>query len=214
MRALRLIRRDLALAWTSGAALALAFFLAVGTMAPFAIGPDPQALGRIAGGIVWIAYLLAALLGLERLLQPDVEDGTLEQWVAAGLSLTEIAYAKLCVHVLGHLLPLLAGAPVLAILLNLPLARLPTLLFSLAVGGIGLSALGVAAAALSVGVARGGLLIALIMLPLAAPLVIFGVGALDAQAGTAAFKLLAATSLFFVAVGPFAAAAGLRLALD
>jgi len=214
MRAWRLIRRDLALAWSSGAVLALAFFLAVGVMTPFAVGPDPQMLGRIAGGSVWVAFLLAALLGLERLLQPDVEDGTLEQWAAAGLSLTEVAYAKLCVHMLGHLLPLLAGAPLLAVLLNLPLAQLPTLLLSLAVGGAGLSALGVAAAALSVGVARGGLLISLLVLPLAAPLVIFGVGALDAQAGGAAFKLLAATSLFFAAVGPYAAAAGLRLALD
>ncbi len=214
MRLLLLMRRDLALAWSSGAGLALAFFLSIGVMTPFAVGPDPQTLSRIAAGTVWTAFLLAGLLGLERLLQPDVEDGTLEQWVAAGLSLTEVACAKVGVHALGHLLPLLAGAPVLALLLNLPVSQLPTLLLSLAVGGLGLSALGVAAAALSVGVARGGLLIALLVIPLAAPLVIFGVGALDAGAGASALKLLAATSLFFVAVGPFAAAAGLRLALD
>lgn len=213
---LRLLARELRLAWVerSGGAIALIFFLIVVSLFPFAVGPQPQVLARIAAGVVWVAALLACLLSLERLFQPDAEDGTLEQLVTHGLSFEAIATAKIIAHWLTTALPLLLLTPLAAILLNAPAASWGLLAAGLALGTPALSAIGGVAAALTVGLRRGGILISLLVLPLAVPTLIFGVGLLDPLAGVAALKWLAATTLVALSVSPFAAAAGLRAALE
>ncbi|MEX6724729.1 heme exporter protein CcmB [Parapedomonas caeni] len=213
---LRLLTRELRLAWVerSGGAIALIFFLIVVSLFPFAVGPQPQVLARIAAGVVWVAALLACLLSLERLFQPDAEDGTLEQLVTHGLSFEAIATAKIIAHWLTTALPLLLLTPLAAILLNAPAASWGLLAAGLALGTPALSAIGGVAAALTVGLRRGGILISLLVLPLAVPTLIFGVGLLDPLAGVAALKWLAATTLVALSVSPFAAAAGLRAALE
>ena len=211
-----LVRRDVALAWgqRGGGAVALLFFLIVIILFPFAVGPAPQVLARIAPGVLWVAALLASLLTLERLFQPDMEDGTLEQLVTHGLSAELIAAAKILAHWLATAVPLILIVPVGGVLLQLPAGAYLPLMLSLAVGTPGLSAIGGAAAALTLGLRRGGLLTSLLVLPLIVPLLIFGVGVLDPLGGDVALRYLAAAGLLGVAIGPFAAAAGLRLGLE
>jgi heme exporter protein B len=208
----RELRLSLAGGWAT--ASAVLFYLAVATMTPFAIGPQPELLAEIAAGIAWIAALLASLLTLERLFQPDVEDGSLDQLALSPVPLEAVAAAKIIAHWITTAGPLLLATPVVAILLQLPEAQWLTLLGSLLVGTPALSAIGAVAAALAVGVRRAGVLIGLLVLPLVVPTLIFGVGALDSEGGATAIKLLGAVSLVALALGPFAAAAALRLALD
>lgn len=211
-----LLRRDLAQALGGGAATwsALVFFLLVVSLFPFAVGPAPELLGRIAGGVVWVAALLSSLLGLERLFQADADDGTLEQLVVHGLSLEALAGLRMVSHWLLSALPLIVLSPVSAVLLRLPEGELDTMLASLCIGTPGLSALAVIAASVTVGLRRGGVLAALLVLPFAVPVLIFGVGLFDPLVGAAAWKLLAACSLVLVAIGPFAAGLALRTALE
>lgn len=211
-----LVRRELQLVWAerSGGAIALIFFVIVASLFPFAVGPDPQVLARIAAGIIWVSALLACLLSLERLFQPDAEDGTLEQLVVSGQSLEAVAIAKMIIHWLTTALPLVALTPVTAAMLGAPFDVWGTLLLGLLLGTPALSAIGAVAAALTVGVRRGGVLISLLVLPLAVPTLIFGVGVADQLAGSSALKWLGVTTLLALAVSPFAAAAGLRAALD
>lgn len=211
-----LVRRELQLAWAErgGGAVALIFFLIVASLFPFAVGPEPQVLARIAAGIIWVSALLACLLSLERLFQPDAEDGTLEQLVVAGQSLEAVAVAKMAAHWLTTALPLLILTPVTAAMLNAPMHVWSPLLLGLLLGTPAMSAIGAVAAALTVGVRRGGVLISLLVLPLAVPTLIFGVGVVDPLAGTSALKWLGATTLLSLAVSPFAAAAGLRAGLE
>lgn len=213
---LLLIRRDVALAWgqPGGGAIGLLFYLAVVTCFPFAIGPDPVTLARVAVGVLWVGVLLAALIGLERMFQPDAEDGTLDQLVSHGVRLETIVVARMVAHWIAGIAPVLLATPVAALMLNMPPERLPALLLSLLIGTPALTAIGAVAAALAVGVRRGALLICLIVLPLMTPVVIFGVASLDTPGGAAALKLLAAVTLASLAVGPFAAAAGLRLSQE
>lgn len=211
-----LMKRELRLVWMerSGGAIAILFFLVVASLFPFAVGPQPQVLARIGGGIVWISALLASLLSLDRLFQPEVEDGSLDQILAAGVSLEVLVSAKILTHWLTTALPLVVLAPLSAILLNVESEQFERLLIGVLLGTPALSAIGAIAAALTVGLRRGGILISLLVLPLAVPTLIFGVGALDLLAASAAFKWLCATTLLALAVSPFAAAAGLRTMLE
>ena len=209
---LLLIRRDLALALKRPSALLVpvVFFVMVASLFPFAVGPDAKLLARIAGGVVWVAALLAALLPVETLVASDRADGTLDQLVTRGVALETVAAARLASHWLGFALPLLAALPVAGVLLGLDGAALGRTALGLLLGTPGLAALALIAASLTAGLRGGGALAGLIVLPLALPVLIFGVG-LD-SAG--ALKLLAASSLVLVAVAPFAAAAALRSGMD
>ena len=204
---LTLVRRDLSLALRQPGALLLpvVFFILVAALFPFAVGPDARLLARIAPGVVWVAALLASLLPVETLVAPDVADGTIDQIVVRGIALETWAAARLVAHWLGFGLPLLIALPVAAVLLGLP-ALIP-LALGLAFGTPALAALALLAASLTAGLRGGGALAGLIVVPLALPVLIFGVA--DAPG---ALRLLAASSLVIVALTPFAAAAALRAA--
>lgn len=203
-----LIQRDVTRAFAQGGAwLPLVFYLLVATLFPFAIGPDAALLARVGGGIVWTAALLAALLPVERLIRPDLASGMLDQLAVRGHSEEAVAAAKMLAHWLSFGPPLLIATLPAAALLDLDGATVLRLEIGLALGTPGLAALGLAVAALTAGLRGAGALIGLVMLPLALPLLIFGAGT-----GPGALKLLAATSLLFVAGAPFAAGAALRAA--
>lgn len=202
-----LVRRDLVLTLRSPAIwMPVVFFVLVAALFPFAVGPDARLLGRIAPGILWVSALLAALLPVETLLAPDMEDGTLDQLAARGIAMEMVVAARIFAHWLGFAVPLLAALPVAAVLVGLDAAAGWRLALSLALGTPALAALAVIAAALTAGLRGGGALAGLIVLPLALPVLIFGVGA----ASPGALQLLAAASLVTLAVAPFAAGAALR----
>jgi len=207
-----LVRRDLALALARPGALLLpvVFFVLVAALFPFAVGPDARLLARIAPGILWVAALLAALLPVETLIEPDRADGTLDQLGVRDIAFETVAAARLVAHWLGFGVPLLAALPVAAVLLQLPVAALPRLALGLLVGTPALAALALLAASLTAGLRGGGALAGLIVLPLALPVLIFGAG----LAGPGALPLLGASSLVAVALAPFATGAALRALLD
>lgn len=215
-----LVRRDLRLAVREGGAIgtALGFFLIVVSLMPLGLGPDLNLLARIAAGILWIALLLAALLSLNRIFEADYEDGTLDVLATGHLPLELVATAKSLAHWLTTGIPLALLAPVLGILLNLDLPSYPILVGTTLVGTPAVSFLGAIGAALTVKARRGGLLLALVVLPLYVPTLIFGISAVSAAAGPAgmgaAFLILAAISLAAVVLGPIAAAAALRIQLQ
>lgn len=214
-----LLMRDVQLATRAGgsALLALVFFAAVATLVPLGIGNDPQLLARVAGGVLWVAAVLASLLALDRLFQADHEDGSLDLLALSPLSLEGIAAAKMAAHWLTTGLPLTVVSPVLALLFELPPRTYPALVGSLLVGTPAVSAIGGIAAALTLGIRRGGLLLPLLVLPLLTPIVIFGAGVVLAsldQLANGAIWLLAALSLAAVLLSPFVAAAALRLNLS
>jgi heme exporter protein B len=201
-----LVRRDLRQAFVQGGAwLPLVFYLLVATLFPFAVGPDAALLAKVGSGALWTAALLAALLPVERLVRPDIVSGVMDQLAIRGQSDEAVAAAKLTAHWLsfGPLL-MIATVPAAA-LLNLDSTTLTRLEIGLLLGTPGLAALGLAVAALTASLRGAGALIGLVMLPLAVPLLIFG-----ASTGAGALKLLAATSLLFVAGAPFVAGAALR----
>lgn len=210
-----LVGRDLSLGWGRPGArlLPILFFLIVAILFPFAIGPDSRLLARVAGGAMWVAALLAALLPVDTLFETDRADGTLDQLLSRGVAPEMIAAARLASHWLGFGPPLLVAAPIGALLLGLPADRLAPLLIGLLVGTPALAALGIVAAALTAGLRGAGALTGLLILPLAVPVLIFGSGLLLPNAG-GALKLLAASSLLLVAVAPFAAGAALRAGLE
>ncbi len=211
-----LIVRDMKLAFLAGggATLAAAFFALVAALVPFGVGADLMLLGRIAGGVLWVAAALAALLSLDRLFQADFEDGSLDVLALSPLSLESVATAKIIAHWLTTGLPLVVLSPVLGLLLNLPDAAFGALIGSLLIGTPALSGVGAIGAALTLSIRRGGLILALIVLPLIVPTLIFGsgavMGAIDGT-GQGAFLFLAAFSVAAVALSPFAAAAAVRL---
>lgn len=214
-----LLKRDLTLAVRAGGGfgLALAFFLIVVTLTPFAVGPDSDTLAPIAAGILWLGALLSCLLSLDRMLALDFEDGALELLATAPIPLEAVAAMKALAHWMTTGLPLTLAAPVLGVLLNLPAGGYGWLTLSLAIGTPALSAIGAFGAALTVGLKRGGLLMSLIVLPLYVPTLIFG--AEVARRGAAGFDLgtplalLAGLTLATVALLPFAAAAAIRMNL-
>jgi heme exporter protein B len=218
---LALLRRDLTLAVREGTALgtALGFFLVVVAMLPLGLGPDLKLLSRIAPGILWIALLLAALLSLPRLFEADHEDGSLEVMATAPLPLELAVAAKALAHWISTGIPLALAAPVLGLMLNLDLGLAPALVATMLAGTPAISFLGSVGAALTLKARRGGLLLALLVLPLYVPTLIFGISAIGfaglGQEGFAAsFLILLAISVASVALAPVAAAAALRLQMS
>jgi heme exporter protein B len=207
-----LILRDLSQAWrTGGAMLPVVFFLLVATLFAFAIGPDAPLLARTGGGVLWMAALLAALLPVDRLVEPDRLSGVLDQLAVRGQSDEGVALAKLIAHWLSFGPPLMLAALPASALLRLEAAVLLRLEAGLAIGTPALAALGLTVSALTAGLRGAGALGGLLMLPLAVPVLIFGAGSLADETGSA-LKLLAAASLILVAGAPFAAGAALRAA--
>lgn len=212
----RLLARELRLSLRHGtdSLAAILFFLVAGALFPLAIGPAPETLARIAPGIVWVCALLAALLPLDRLFGADAEDGSLDQLLLSGLPPAAIALGKAAAHWLTTGLPLLLAAIPMAIMLRLPDEALPALLLGLVPGTAFLSLLGTAGAALVLGARRGGVLLPLLVLPMAVPALIFGVAAADAAAvGLAArphLLLLSALCAAALPLCPLAAGAALR----
>jgi heme exporter protein B len=210
-----LVARELRLAATGGSALLpLIFFLLVATLFPFAIGPDAPLLARTGGGALWVAALLAALLPVDRLVEPDRATGVLDQLALRGASEEKVAAAKLAGHWLSFGPPLMLAAVPAAGLMKLPAPVLVRLELGLLVGTPGLAALTLIVAALTSGLRAGGALAGLLMLPLAVPILIFGAGLIEPNGSTGALKLLGAASLLLVAVAPFAAGAAMRAARD
>jgi heme exporter protein B len=215
-----LLRRDLALARRNAGDVlaAVAFFLLAVGLFPFGVGPAPELLARIAPGVVWVTALLAALLPLDRLLGADYEDGTLDQAMLSGLGPEMVAAEKALAHWLTTGLPLLLASPAAAIMLNLPLEGMGVLVLALTLGTLFLSLLGTAGAALTLGARRGGVLLPLLVLPLAIPALIFGVAAVDAAAQDLAVRphlaMLAAMAAAALPLAPLAAGAALRAATE
>ena len=206
-----LVLRELRLAGSGGhALLPLIFFLLIATLFPFAVGPDSVLMERIGGGILWVAALLAALLPIERLIEPDRAGGVLDQLALRGLGEEGIAVAKLAGHWLSFAPPLMIAAIPAAALMKLSAPLLHRLELTLLIGTPGLAALTLIVAALTAGLRAGSALAGLMMVPLAVPLLIFGAAATAAQPDPAALKLLAAVSLLLVAIAPFAVAAAMR----
>ena len=212
---LLLLRRDLALLLPGGrrggTMLPLLFFLAVAMLFPFAVGPDGPLLTRTGGGVIWVAALLAAILPLDRLIEPDLELGTFDQLALRGLSEEAIVAVRVLAHWLSFGPPLMLAALPAAALLGLDGERLRVVLLGLLVGTPGLAALGVTVAALTAGLRGGVALAGLLVIPLAVPLLIFGAGSL-ASGGNSGIALTGAVSLVLVAIAPFAAGAAVRAA--
>ena len=199
-----LIARDLRRAFTGAAWLTIVFFLLVAALAPFAIGPDARLLSRIGPGVLWIAALTAALLPVERLVEPDRADGVLDQLFLHGMAEESIALAKIVAHWLSFAPLLLLAAVPASALLALDGPSLARTEVALLIGTPGLAALAVAVAAVTAGLPRAGSLAGLLLLPLAVPLLIFG--AADA------YLLEGAVSLLLTAGAPFVAGAAIRAA--
>jgi heme exporter protein B len=217
---LALLARDLKLAARSGgsAALASAFFALVATLVPLGVGADLHLLSRVAGGVLWVAAVLAALLSLDRLFQGDFEDGSLDVIALSPLPLELVSLAKILAHWLSTGLPLTLLSPLLALMFNLPPFATGILFASLLIGTPTVSAVGAIGASLTLSLKRGGLILPLIILPLLTPVVIFGAGAVaEALSGSGgangALGLLAAFSLAAILLSPFVAAACVRLNL-
>lgn len=216
-----LLRRDLRLAMREGAALgtALGFYLVVVAMLPLGLGPDLKLLSRIAPGVLWIALLLSALLSLPRMFEADQEDGSLEVMATASLPLELAVAAKALAHWISTGIPLALMTPVLGLMLNLEFALSPVLVATMLAGTPAVSFLGSIGAALTLRARRGGLLLALLVLPLYVPTLIFGISAIGfANVGQdgfgASFLVLLAISVASLALAPVAAAAALRLQLS
>ncbi len=213
-----LLLRDIRLAARAGgsAMLALAFFAGVATLVPLGVGAELSLLARIAGGVLWVGAVLAALLALDRLFQADFEDGSLDAIALSPLSLETISLAKIAAHWLTTGLPLALLSPLLAVMFGLPARAVLALFVSLLAGTPAISAIGAVGAGLTLSIRRGGLILPLIVLPLVAPAVIFGAGAVLAVLdglSNGALPLLAAFSFAACVLSPFATAAAVRLNL-
>jgi heme exporter protein B len=213
-----LVLRDLSLAARAGggAALALAFFAMVATLVPLGVGSDLALLARIAGGVLWVAAALAALLALDRLFQADFDDGSLDLIALSPHSLEAVSFAKVVAHWLATGLPLAILSPLLALLFGLPAPAILALFVSLMIGTPAISAVGALGASLTLSIRRGGLILPLLVLPLISPAVIFGAGTVLAVLDglhNGALPLLGAFSLAACALSPFASAAAVRLNL-
>lgn len=206
-----LVARDAGRAIGGAAWLPVAFFLVVATLVPFAVGPDPRLLERIAAGGLWIAALTAALLPIERLVEPDRANGFLDQLTIHGVSEEAIGAAKVAAHWLTFGPLLLVAALPSSLILGIAPEALGRSMIALAVGTPGLAALAVMVAALTAGLPRAGALAGVLLLPLAVPLLIFGAGA-SGDAGSGALLLETAISLLLVAASPFVTGAAIRAA--
>ena len=215
-----LLRRDLVLAWREGGTIgtALGFYLVVVAVTPLGLGPDLNLLSRIAPGILWVALLLASLLSADRIFHNDYEDGALDVLATGPLPLEVVAAAKSLAHSLTTGIPLALLAPMLGLLLNLPIDAYPPLVLAMLAGTPAVSFVGAIGASLTLGLRRSGVLLALLVLPLYVPVLIFGVSTVSAAcAGPASpwppFLILCALSLASIVLAPIASAAALRAAL-
>lgn len=217
---LLIVRRDVALAFREGSSSthAVMFFVLAVTLFPLGVGPETAVLARISGGVLWVAALLAAMISLDRLFQADFEDGSLELLALGPLPLWATVLAKCAAHWLTTGVPLVVASPVLALVLHLEADGYGALVAAMALGTPSLSLMGAIGAALTVSLRRGGVLVSLMVLPLYIPVLIFGVGAIDAAvrgAGAGAhLMILGALLLFGIVLGPLASAAALRLNLE
>jgi heme exporter protein B len=214
-----LLVRDLRLLWRRrGDAFQPALFaLLVVVLFALALGGEPQALAKVASAVMWVAVLLAGLLSLDTLFRGDAEDGSLEQWILAPVPLAWLVAVRVLSHWLTTALPLILATPLLGELLHLPRDQLPVLLASLALGTPLLSLLGAVVAALTVGMRRSGILVALLALPLYVPVLIFGAGSVARSAqgldAIGALLFLGAGLVLALVLAPLAAAAAIRIAL-
>jgi len=218
--ALALLARDVTLAWREGGAIgtAIGFYLVVVAITPLGLGPDLNLLARIAPGMLWIALLLAALLSADRIFHNDYEDGALDALTTGPLPLPLVAAVKSLAHWLTTGVPLALLAPLLGLLLNLPVAAWPLLVLAMLVGTPAVSFVASIGASLTLGLRRSGLLLALLVLPLYVPVLIFGVATASAAitgptSSWPPFLMLCALSLASIVLAPIAAAAALRTAL-
>ncbi len=215
-----LFRRDLRLSLRQGGEIGLVvgFFVLAVLLFPFGVGPEPEVLGRIAAGIIWAAALLAAVLSLDRLFAADHADGNLDLIVLSPAPLELAVVAKAAAHWVTTGLPLCVVSPLLAVIVDLDPKAIPVLTLGLLIGTPALSLLGMIAAALTLGARRPGVLVALLVLPLYLPPLIFGTGAVEAtlaaDGARADLLLLGAISLAALPLAPLATAAALRQALD
>jgi heme exporter protein B len=213
-----LLKRDIQLALKDGGAAgtALGFYVIVAALMPLGLGPDLPLLARIAPGVLWIGLLLAALLAVGRLFEADDEDGSLDVLAVGALPLEGVALAKMTAHWLTVALPLVVIAPLLGLMLNLDIGAFGILAGTMLIGTPAISAVGTIGAALTLRARKGGLLVALLVLPLYIPTLVFGVSAIAAAltgpSGSALSPLLflAAISLASLVLAPLAAAAALR----
>ncbi|MBC7951273.1 MAG: heme exporter protein CcmB [Rhodospirillaceae bacterium] len=219
-RFLEIVRRDLRLALRQGSdsVMVVTFFVLTVVLFPFGIGPESGILERVSAGVLWVTALLASLLSLDRLFQADYEDGSLELLVLTPIALEVVVMGKVVAHWLTTGLPLLIAAPILAVLLHMNADGFSTLMLTMLIGTPILSLIGGIGAALVLGARRGGVLLSLLILPLYVPVLIFGVGAIDAaiQGRSAEPHLLILAGLLAAALplSPWAMAAGLRQALE
>ena len=212
-----MLRRDLAQmvggGRSGGAAMPVLFFLAVAMLFPFAVGPDPVLLARAGGGVIWVAALLAAILPLDRLLAPDLEQGFFDQFALRGIAEEAAVAVRLVAHWLSFGPPLMLAAFPAAALLGLDGETLWLVEFGLLAGTPGLAAIGVIIAALTVSLRGGAALAGLLLVPLAVPLLIFGAGSLS-TGGESGLALTASISLLLCAIAPFAGGAAIRAARE
>ncbi len=218
--ALALLFRDIQLAWREGGAIGtvLGFYLVVVAITPFGLGPDLNLLSRMAPGVLWVALLLASLLSADRIFHNDYEDGSLEMLATGPLSLPIVAGLKCLAHWITTGVPLALLAPVLGFLLNLPIEASPLLVLAMFAGTPAVSFIAGIGASLTLGLRRSGMLLALLVLPLYVPVLIFGVATVSAAVNGPAspwppFLMLCGLSLASMVLAPIAAAAALRTAI-
>jgi heme exporter protein B len=219
-RLAEIIRRDLRLALRQGSdsVMVVTFFVLTVILFPFGIGPEENILERVSPGVLWVTALLASMLSLDRLFQADYEDGSLELLALTPTPLEVLVVGKVAAHWLTTALPLMVAAPLLAVLLHMNGDGFASLLLTMLLGTPTLSLIGAMGAALVLGARRGGVLLSLLVLPLYVPVLIFGVGAIDASVqglpDRAQLLILGAILLAAVPLAPLAAAAALRQALE
>jgi heme exporter protein B len=218
--ALLVMRREfkLVLRRWGEAAQPIIFFMIITALFPLAISPELAELRRISAGVAWVAAMLSSLLALESLFRSDVEDGTMEQWVLSGQPLAWLLLAKACAHWLVTGLPLVLISPLVGMALGMPSTAWPALMASLLLGTVSLSLFGGVGAALTVSVRKGSVLLALLVLPLEVPVLIFGARAVDlaVQGGSAVapLQLLAAIALLALCLAPVAMSAAMRISVE
>ncbi len=212
-----LFKRDMALAFRQRAELMqpLLFFVLVISLFPLGVGPEQNPLQLIAPGVIWVAAILSSLLGLERLFRDDYLDGSLEQLILSGSSLSAVALVKVFVHWLSSIVPLILLSPLWALFLHLTEPMYWALLATLAIGTPILSLIGAIAVGLTVGLNKGGVLLALLLLPVFIPLLIFATSAVESAAMNMPYNgqlaIIGAMFLFSLALAPFAIAYALRV---
>lgn len=217
---LAILQRDLKIAFRRVSELAnpLLFFLIVASLFPLAVSPDEEHLRSIGSGVLWVVALLSSLLALEGLFRADAEDGSLEQLMLSPVPLGVVVLAKVAAHWLVTIVPLVVLTPLLALSFYLPVAVLPVMAFALLLATPTLSVLVALGAALTLGLRRGGAIVGLLVLPLTAPLLIFGTRAIElsmfGEPTAAPLYLLAALAVLAVSLGPVAIAAALRVGVE